>query len=98
MLAVTTAVADAWRGWKETSLQVAAARKMKDAAALDYAAAEKRYEDGQETLNRVLDKLAEKDAAEVRAISAEYAAALAETMLRQAMGTGLYDEGENDEN
>ncbi len=89
MLAVVTSVANAWRGWKETSGRARAARLVKEATALDYEAAEKRYEDGQETLNRVLDKLAEKDAAEVRAISAEYAAALAEITLRQAMGMGI---------
>lgn len=97
MLAVVTAVADAWRGWKEAGDKVRAARKLKEAAALDYEEAECRYEDGQETLSRVLDKLADKDAAEVQAISAEYAAALAETTLRQAVGIGLYKEGEKDE-
>ena len=97
MLAVVTAVADAWRGWKETGGRARAARKLKEAAALDYEKAERRYEDGQETLSRVLDKLADKDAAEVQAISAEYAAALAETTLRQAVGIGLCKEGKNDE-
>ena len=92
MLAVITSVSGAWRNWRETENRVAAARKLREATALDYADAEKRREDGQETLNRVLDKLAEKDAAEVQAISAEYAAALAEITLRQAMGLGLAEE------
>lgn len=92
MLAVVTSVADAWRIWRETADRVKAARKLREATALDYADAEKRHEDGQETLNRVLDKLAEKDAAEVQAVSAEYAAALAEITLRQAMGMGLTEE------
>ena len=97
MLAVITSVADAWRGWKETGDRVRVARKMKEATALDWAEAQKRYEDGNETLSRVLDKLAEKDAAEVRAVSAEYAAALAEVTLRQAMGLGLFEGSEKDE-
>lgn len=97
MLAVITSVADAWRGWKETGDRVRVARKMKAATALDWAEAQKRYEDGNETLSRVLDKLAEKDAAEVRAVSAEYAAALAEVTLRQAMGLGLFEGSEKDE-
>lgn len=92
MLAVVTSVADAWRTWRETADRVKAARKLREATVLDYADAEKRHEDGQETLNRVLDKLAEKDAAEVQAVSAEYAAALAEITLRQAMGMGLTEE------
>ena len=91
MLAVVTSVADAWRNWKETRDRVRAAVKLREAAALDYADAERRYDDGQETLNRVLDKLTDKDAAEVRAISAEYAAALAEITLRQALGMKLYE-------
>ena len=91
MLAVVTSVADAWRNWKETRDRVRAAVKLREAAALDYVDAERRYDDGQETLNRVLDKLTDKDAAEVRAISAEYAAALAEITLRQALGMKLYE-------
>ncbi len=97
MLAVVTSVADAWRNWRETEDRVRAARKMREATALDYSDAERRYEDGQETLNRVLDKLAAKDAAEVRAISAEYAGALAEITLRQAMGLRLFEERKENE-
>lgn len=97
MLAVITSVADAWRNWRETGDRVRAARKLREATALDYADAERRYEDGQETLNRVLDKLAEKDAAEVRAVSEEYAAALAEITLRQAVGMKLFEERNDDE-
>ncbi|MCR5413139.1 MAG: TolC family protein [Kiritimatiellae bacterium] len=99
MLAVVTSVADAWRNWKETAARVKAARKMREAAALDHADAERRHDDGQETMDRVLDKLAVRDEAEVRAVSAEYAAALAEIALRQAVGLGLFEteEKENEE-
>ena len=89
MLAVVTSVADAWRNWHEADDRMRAARKLREATALDYEDAERRYADGQETLNRVLDKLAEKDAAEVRVVAVEYAAALAEVTLRQAMGLRL---------
>lgn len=97
MLAVVTSVADAWRGWRETEERVRVARKVRAAAALDWSEAQRRYEDGQETLSRVLDKLAAKDAAEVQAVSAEYAAALAEVTLRQAMGLCLYEGRSGDE-
>lgn len=97
MLAVVTSVADAWRGWRETEERVRVARKVRAAAALDWSEAQRRYEDGQETLSRVLDKLAAKDAAEVQAVSAEYAAALAEVTLRQAMGLRLYEGRSGDE-
>ncbi len=43
MLAVVTSVANAWRGWKETADRVRAARKLKEAATLDYEEAERRY-------------------------------------------------------
>lgn len=97
MLAVVTSVADAWRGWRETEERVRVARKVRAAAALDWSEAQRRYEDGQETLSRVLDKLAAKDAAEVQAVSAEYAAALAEVTLRQAMGLRLHEGRSGDE-
>lgn len=97
MLAVVTSVADAWRGWRETEERVRVARKVRAAAALDWSEAQRRYEDGQETLSRVLDKLAAKDAAEVQAVSSEYAAALAEVTLRQAMGLRLYEGRSGDE-
>ncbi len=97
MLAVVVSVADAWRNWREASVRREAAFKMREAARLDHADAEKRHEDGQETWDRVLDKLAAKDETETRAISAEYAEVLAEITLRQAVGLGIFEEREKDE-
>jgi len=67
-----------------------AARTYAEAAQLDCAAAERRYEDGQETLSTVLDKIAVRDAAEVKATQAAYAEALAALLLRQAAGQELF--------
>ncbi|MDO5319793.1 MAG: TolC family protein [bacterium] len=86
MLAVVVSVADAWRNWQETGDRARAAHKALRAARLDYEESERRRQDGEETMNSVLDKLAAKDAAEVRAVSTDYAAALAEVVMRQAVG------------
>lgn len=89
MLAVVVAVAEAWRSWRETGDRARAAYAARAAARLDYEQAERRRQDGEETMGVVLDKLAAQDAAEVQAVSADYAAALAEIVLRQAVGLPL---------
>lgn len=86
MLAVVVSVAEAWRNWRETGDRARAAHKALAAARLDYEETERRRQDGEETMNSVLDKLAAKDAAEVQAVSTDYAAALAEVVMRQAVG------------
>ena len=86
MLAVVVSVAEAWRNWRETGDRARAAHKALAAARLDYEESERRRQDGEETMNSVLDKLAAKDAAEVQAVSTDYAAALAEVVMRQAVG------------
>lgn len=59
------------------------------AAELDYQVAHARYQEGQETLSEVLDKLAVLESARVRSVAAEFACALAEIVLRDATGVGL---------
>lgn len=92
MLAVVVSVADAWRNWRETGDRARVAHKVLRAARLDYEEAERRREDGEETMSTVLDKLAARDAAEVQAVSADYAAALAGIVLRQAVGLPILGE------
>lgn len=89
MLAVVVSVAEAWRSWRETGDRVRAAHTARAAARLDYEQAERRRQDGEETMSAVLDKLAAQDAAEVQAVSADYASALAAIVLRQAVGLPL---------
>lgn len=86
MLAVVVSVTDAWRNWRETGDRSRAAHKAYEAARLDYEECERRRQDGEETMNTVLDKLAARDAAEVQAVSTDYAAALAEVVMRQTLG------------
>jgi len=90
MLAVVVAVANAYRNLRFVREQAAAARTYAEAARLDHAAAERRQADGQETLSTVLDKLAVRDEAEVKAIRSAYGEALAEVQLRQAVGRDLF--------
>jgi len=90
MLAVVVAVADCWRNLNAARQQAAAARAYAEAARLDCAATERRYDDGQETLSTVLDKIVVRDDAEVKATQAAYGEAMAAVMLRQAAGRDLF--------
>lgn len=92
MLAVVTAVAEAHRNLTRCTVQLQAAKEALTAAETDYAETERCYSEGEETLSTVLDKLAVKDAASVQYVAAEYSAALAEIVLRQAMGIGIFEE------
>jgi len=89
MLAVVVAVANAYRNLLFAREQAVAAQAYADAARLDHEASDRRYTDGQETLSTVLDKLAVRDEAEVKAIQAAYGEALAAVQLRQAVGWDL---------
>jgi len=97
MLAVVVAVADCWRQLGEARRRADAARAYAEAARLDCAVTERRYEDGQETISTVLDKIAVRDEAEVKATQAAYAEAMAAIMLRQAVGRDLFEKGNSDE-
>ena len=58
------------------------------AARLDYEAAARRHEDGQETLSSVLDKLAVSEDAETKLAESAYGEAMSDILLRQAIGLG----------
>ena len=85
-MAVIVSVADCWRNWREAKERVATTEKLREAATLDHREAEKRYDDGQETLSKVLDKLTVRDEAEVKFANAAYAEALSALMLKLAVG------------
>ena len=89
MLAVVTATVEAWRNWRRASEALAAALAASNAAELVCKEAERLFEEGEETMSRLLDRRTERDAAQVRAERARYAAALSEIALRQAMGVGI---------
>lgn len=91
MLAVVVAVAECERNLRFAREQREAAHIYAEAAALDCRAAERRYEDGQETLSAVLDKQAVRDEAAVKSIQADYAEALAAIQLRQAVGVEMFE-------
>jgi len=92
MLAVVVAVTESWRKLRAAHEQSAAARAWAEAARLDHAATERRFEGGQETFSTVLDKLAVRDEAEVKSTQAEFAEALAGLLLRQAAGIDLWSD------
>jgi len=92
MMAVVVAVAQCERNLRFAREQREAAHIYARAARLDHIATERRYEDGQETLSAVLDKQAVRDDAEVKAIQADYAEALAAIQLRQAVGVDMFEE------
>ena len=89
MLAVVTSTVETWRNWKRAEEDFAAAREASEAAELVCRDVEKLFEEGEETMSCLLDRRAERDAAQVRAEKARYAVALAEIALRQAMGVGI---------
>ncbi|MBQ7187954.1 MAG: TolC family protein [Kiritimatiellae bacterium] len=89
MLAVITATVEAWRNWKRATDGLRAAEEVYTAAKLVCSDAERLFEDGRETMSRVLDRRTDRDAAQVEAEKAKYAVALAELSLRQAIGVGI---------
>lgn len=91
MTAVVIAVSDSWRQRRLVRQRVAAARAWAEAARLDYEAAERRQEDGQETLSSVLDKLAVSEEAETKLAESAYGEAMADILLRQAVGIEVID-------
>ncbi len=91
MTAVVISVADSWRQRRLVRQRVAAARAWAEAARLDYEAAERRQEDGQETLSSVLDKLAVSEEAETKLAESAYGEAMADILLRQAVGIEVID-------
>jgi len=86
MTAVVIAVADSWRQRRLVRQKASAARAWAEAARLDYEAAARRYEDGQETLSSVLDKLAASEDAETKLAESAYGEAMSDILLRQAVG------------
>ncbi|MBR4170211.1 MAG: TolC family protein [Kiritimatiellae bacterium] len=89
MLAVITATIEAWRNWNRATDGLRAAEEVYAAAELVCSDSERLFEDGQETMSHVLDRRADRDAAQVDAEKARYAVALAELSLRQAIGVGI---------
>jgi len=88
-LALIVATFEAHRNWRRSFEQREAADLALRAAELDYRVVQARYQEDQETLSDVLDKLAVLENARVQAVAAEYACALAEIVLRDAAGVGL---------
>jgi len=86
MTAVVIAVADSWRQRRLVRQKAEAARAWAEAARLDYEAAARRHEDGQETLSSVLDKLAVSEEAETKLAESAYGEAMSDILLRQAVG------------
>ena len=86
MTAVVIAVADSWRQRRLVRQKAVAARAWAEAARLDYEAAARRYEDGNETLSSVLDKLAVSEDADTKLAESAYGEAMSDILLRQAVG------------
>ena len=97
MAAVVIAVADSWRQRRLVRQKATAARAWAEAARLDYEAAARRHEDGQETLSSVLDKLAVSEDAETKLAEFAYGEAMSDILLRQAVGIDVIKNAETDE-
>ena len=80
---------EAHQNWQRSFEQRDVAAQVLQATELDYQVTQARYQEGQDTLSEVLDKLVLLELARVQAVSAEYACALAEIVLRDATGVGL---------
>ena len=91
MTAVVIAVADSWRQRRLVRQKATAARAWAEAARLDYEAAARRYEDGNETLSSVLDKLATSEDAETKLAESAYGEAMSDILLRQAVGIDVIE-------
>lgn len=88
-MGLVVATVEACQNWSRTEEQRALAAQVLKAAELDYSVTRARFEQGQETLSEVLDKLALMETARVQAATTDYAAALADIVLRDASGVGL---------
>lgn len=88
-MSLIVAAFEAHRNWSRAAEQCAVAVQVRKAAELDYETTRARFEQGQETLSEVLDKLALMESARVQAATTEYASALAEIVLRDATGIGI---------
>ena len=97
MTAVVIAVSDSWRQRRLVRQKAAAARAWAEATRLDYEAAARRHEDGQETLSSVLDKLAVNEDAETKLAESAYGEAMADILLRQAVGIDMIEHTGRDE-
>ena len=97
MTAVVVAVADSWRQRRLVRQKATAARAWAEAARLDYEAAARRHEDGQETLSTVLDKLAVSEDADTKLAESAYGEAMSDILLRQAVGIDVIKNAETDE-
>ena len=91
MTAVVIAVADSWRQRRLVRQKAVAARAWAEAARLDHEAAVRRHEDGNETLSSVLDKLAVSEEAETKLAESAYGEAMADILLRQAVGIDVIE-------
>ena len=91
MTAVVVAVADSWRQRRLVRQKATAARAWAEAARLDYEAAARRHEDGQETLSSVLDKLAVSEDADTKLAESAYGEAMSDILLRQAVGIDVIE-------
>ena len=91
MTAVVVAVADSWRQRRLVRQKATAARAWAEAARLDYEAAARRHEDGQETLSTVLDKLAVSEDAETKLAESAYGEAMSDILMRQAVGIDVIE-------
>ena len=91
MTAVVIAVADSWRQRRLVRQKAEAARAWAEAARLDHEAAARRHEDGNETLSSVLDKLAVSEDAETKLAESAYGEAMADILLRQAVGIDVIE-------
>ena len=89
MMAVVVSVIDAYRNRERAEEGAAVARSAMESAQLDYDSAKDRFDEGRETFSHLMDKITALEKAKVRASSAEYARALTEIVLRNAIGENL---------
>lgn len=91
MMAVVVSVIDAYRSRTLAEEAATVARAAQVSAKLDRDAAQARFDEGRETFSTLMDKISALETANVRAASAEYARALAEIVLRTALGERTVD-------
>lgn len=87
-----TATYESWMNWKQAMERLGVAKTLREAAEVDYAETKDRYENDQETMATLLDKLSAMERARIDALSVEYAAALAELVFRDTIGLGYGDQ------
>ena len=88
-LSLVVSTFEAYQNWSRMAEQNAVAAQARKAAEMDYESTRARFDQDQETLSEVLDKLALMESARVQAATTEYAAALAEVVLRDAAGVEI---------